>query len=102
VIEHALLSGGGIAAGACSAGVAAVLLYLTVRAPTLRQGRLALTPLDVAALGAVGVVIVGWARGSIDASQLQGGSGTSAFLLLVPALIVFAGAGVAARLLAPC
>ena len=45
--------------------------------------------------------LVGWARGSVDAQQLAGGSGTSAFLLLVPALIVFAVAVLSARLLAP-
>ena len=70
----------------------ALLLYPTVRAPALQLGRLALTPLDVAALGAIGVVLVGWARGSVDAQQLAGGGGTNAFLLLVPALIVFAAA----------
>ncbi|NUR77152.1 MAG: hypothetical protein HOQ28_12810, partial [Thermoleophilia bacterium] len=64
-------------------------------------GRLAFTPLDAAAVGAVAVVLVGWARGSVDAQQLAGGGGTSAFLLLVPALIVFAAAVLSARLLAP-
>ena len=55
----------------------------------------------MAALGAIGVVLVGWARGSVGAQQLAGGGGTNAFLLLVPALIVFAAAIVSARLLAP-
>ena len=72
-----------------------------MRAPAVHLGRLAVTPLDAAALGAIAVVLVGWARGSVDSQQLTGGSGTSAFLLLVPALIVFAAAVVAARLLAP-
>jgi hypothetical protein len=66
----------------------------------VQLGRLALTPLDMAALGALGIVLVGWARGSVGAQQLSGG-GTNAFLLLVPALIVFAAAIVSARLLAP-
>jgi hypothetical protein len=35
-------------------------------------GRLALTPLDMAALGAIGVVLVGWARGSVGTAQLAG------------------------------
>ncbi len=78
-----------------------LLLYATVRAPAVHLGRLAVTPLDAAALGAIAVVLVGWARGSVDSQQLTGGSGTSAFLLLVPALIVFAAAVIAARLLAP-
>ena len=101
VIEHALLSPGGLLGAAGVAVTAGLLLYATVRAPAVHLGRLAVTPLDAAALGAIAVVLVGWARGSVDSQQLTGGSGTSAFLLLVPALIVFAAAVVAARLLAP-
>ena len=101
VVTHALLSGSGIGAAAAVAAAAGPLLYATVRAPAVQLGRLALTPLDAAALGAIAVVAIGWARGSVDASELQGSGGTSAFLLLVPALIVFAAAVVAARLLAP-
>jgi hypothetical protein len=101
VIEHGLLSRGGLIGAAGVAVSAGLLLYATVRAPAVHLGRLAVTPLDAAALGAIAVVLVGWARGSVDSQQLTGGSGTSAFLLLVPALIVFAAAVVAARLLAP-
>jgi hypothetical protein len=101
VVSHALLSAGGIAAAVVVAAAAGLLLYATVRAPAVQLGRLALTPLDMAALGAIGVVLVGWARGSVGASQLAGGGGTSAFLLLVPALIVFAAAVISARILAP-
>ena len=100
VVSHALLSGGGIATAAGVAIAAALLLYTAVRAPSVPLGRFALTPLDLAALGAVCVVLAGWARGSIGTGAL-GGGGTGAFLLLVPALIVFAAAVVAARLLAP-
>jgi len=102
VVGHALLSAHGLLAGACIAAVAALLLYLTVRAPAAQLGRLAITPLDMAAIGALAVVAVGWARGSVAPQQLAGGGGgTSAFLLLVPALIVFAATVAAARLLAP-
>jgi hypothetical protein len=101
VVSHALLSRGGILAAVGVALVAGLLLFATVRTPEVQVGRLALTPLDAAALGAVAVVLVGWARGSVDASQLSNSSGTSAYLLLVPALIVFAGAVLSARLLAP-
>jgi hypothetical protein len=101
VVEHALLSAGGVL-GAVSISLAAgLLLYAMGRAPALQVGRLAVTPLDTAALGAIAVVLVGWARGSVDAQQLSGGGGTSAFLILVPALIVFAVAVLAARVLAP-
>jgi hypothetical protein len=101
VITHALVSRSGILTAVGVAVAAALLLYATVRAPAIQLGRLAITPLDIAAIGAIAVVAVGWARGSVDSQQLSGGHGTSAFLLLVPALIVFAGAVVAARLLAP-
>ena len=101
VVGHALLTRGGIGAAVAVAISAGLLLYATVRAPGVQLGRLAVTPLDMAALGAVGVVLVGWARGSVGAQQLTGGGGTNAFLLLVPALIVFAAAIVSARLLAP-
>ena len=101
VVSHALLTPGGILAAIGVAVTAGVLLYATVRAPAIQLGRLAVTPLDAAALGAIAVVLVGWARGSVDSQQLTGGKGTSAFLLLVPALIVFAAAVVAARLLGP-
>jgi hypothetical protein len=100
VALHALLSTGGILAALGTAAAAAGLLYATVRSPALQLGRVALTPLDAAALGAVAIVAVGWARGSIGAGQLASG-GTGAFLLLVPALIVFAAAVGAARLLSP-
>jgi len=101
VVRHALLTSGGLGAAIAVALAAGVLLHATVRAPGVQLGRLALTPLDMAALGAIGIVLVGWARGSVGAQQLTGGGGTNAFLLLVPALIVFAAAIVSARLLAP-
>ena len=100
VVTHALLSRNGILAALGVSVVAGLLLYATVRAQPPQLGRVAFTPLDAAALGAIAIVLVGWARGSVDAGGLASG-GTSAFLLLVPALIVFAGAVVAARLLAP-
>jgi hypothetical protein len=101
VVSHALLSSGGILAALGVAIVAGLLLFATVRAPAVQVGRLHFTPLDAAALGAVAVVLVGWARGSVDAQQLASSGGTSAYLLLVPALIVFAAAVCAARLMAP-
>jgi hypothetical protein len=101
VIDHSLLWTGGLLAGLGVAVAAGLLLYLTVRAPGVQLGRLAITPLDMAALAAIAIVLVGWARGSVGSEQLTGGGGTSAFLLLVPGLIVFAATVVAARVLAP-
>ena len=101
VVSHALLSGNGVLTALGVAVVAGLLLFSTVRAPAVQVGRMQFTPLDAAALGAVAIVLVGWARGSVDARQLAASGGTSAYLLLVPALIVFAAAVVSARLLAP-
>ena len=101
VVSHGLLSTGGLVAAIVTAVIAGLLLYAAVRAPSVQLGRLAVTPLDAAALGAIAVVLIGWARGSIDAQTLASAKGTSAYLLLVPALIVFAAAVVCARLLSP-
>ena len=101
VVVHGLLSRDGLLAAAAIAAIAGLLLYATVRVPGIQFGRLAFTPLDAAALGAIAIVLIGWARGSIDAPALASSKGTSAYLLLVPALIVFATAVLAARLLAP-
>jgi hypothetical protein len=101
VIEHSLLTGGGVATAAGMAAAAALLLFLTVRAAPPETGRLALTPLDVAAIAAIVVVAVGYARGSVDTGSLASGSGTGTFVLLVPALVTFAAAVAAARLLSP-
>jgi hypothetical protein len=101
VVVHGLLSRDGLLAAAATATIAGLLLYATVRAPAVQLGRLAFTPLDAAAIGAIAIVLIGWARGSIGAPALASSKGTSAYLLLVPALIVFATAVLAARLLAP-
>ncbi len=100
VVRHSLLSGDGLAVAVLAFAASALLLYLTVRAPALQLGRVAITPLDVAAIAAVIVVAVGYARGSVNASSLSTG-GTGAFVLLVPALVTFAAAVAAARLLLP-
>jgi hypothetical protein len=60
-----------------------------------------LTPLDVAGLAAVAVVVVGTARGAVDTSSLATGGGSETFVLLVPALVTFAAAVAAVRLLVP-
>ena len=93
---------GGLLAGVGVAAAAGLLLYLTVRAPGVQLGRLAITPLDMAALAAIAIVArrLGARLGRAPSSS-TGGGGTSAFLLLVPGLIVFAATVVAARLLAP-
>ena len=101
VVDHALLSSSGLTTAAGAALAATVLLYLAVRAPALQAGRLAVTPLDVAALAAVTAVVIGYARGSVDAQTLAAGQGTGVFVLLVPGLVTCAAAVGAVRLLVP-
>ncbi|HWB22298.1 MAG TPA: hypothetical protein VG652_05380 [Gaiellaceae bacterium] len=101
VVEHALLSATGLTTAAAAAATAAVLLYLAVRAPALQAGRLTVTPLDVAALAAIGAVVLGYARGSVDTQSLAASKGTGVFVLLVPGLVTFAAAICAVRLLVP-
>ena len=57
--------------------------------------------LDVAALGALAAIAIGFTRGHADATELASGSGTGGFLILVPALIAFVAAVVATRALVP-
>ena len=71
VVQHGLLSGRGLLAALCLAATAGALLYVTVRSRPVQFGRLAFTPLDAAAIGAVAVVLTGWARGSVDAQALS-------------------------------
>ena len=65
--------------------VAGVVLAaaLTIRPVALRG--LALSPLDVAALGAAVAVAVALARGAADTGALLAGNGTGVVLLLLPA-----------------
>jgi hypothetical protein len=100
VVTHSLLTGGGLFTAAGVAVASALLLYLTVRAAPHDAGRLAITPLDVAAIGAIALVGFAYAHGSIDAQSLASGSGAR-FVLLVPALVTFAAAVLTVRLLFP-
>jgi len=101
VVDHALLTQTGLLAALSIVCVAAALLYLAVRAPGLRLGRAALGPLELGGAAAVAVVVVGYARGSVNAQSLQGSGGSGVFVLLVPALITFAAATIAVRLTLP-
>jgi hypothetical protein len=101
ILRHSVLSGGGIAAGLLLAAGSAFVLALTLAVRPLSLGGLSLTPLDVAALGAVVAVAVALARGAADASALLSGNGTGVVLLLLPVLVAFAAAIAVARLLPP-
>jgi hypothetical protein len=101
LLEHSVLSGGGIAAGLLLLVAAAVVLVATLAVRPVSLGRFSVTPLDVAAVGAVVAVAIALARGAADASALLSGNGTGVVLLLLPVLVSFAAAVVVARLLPP-
>ena len=99
LLRHSVLSWRGIALALVLAAVATLVLAaaLTIRPFAVRG--VALSPLDVAALGAVVAVAVALARGAADAGELLAGNGTGIVLLLLPVLVGFAAAVAAARLL---
>jgi len=101
IVSQSVLSGGGLAAGAALAAASALVLFLAVRSRPVRLAGLAVTPLDVAALGALGVVAVTLLRGSADADTLAREGGTGTLLLLLPGLVAFVAAVAFARALGP-
>lgn len=101
VLRHSAVSPGGIALAVGLAAAATLVLVAALRIRPLRVGGLAVSAVDVAALGVLAAVLIGIARGSADASSLVSGSGTGTFLLLLPGLVAFVAAVAAARLLAP-
>jgi hypothetical protein len=99
VIAHSVVSGRGVLLAALLAVGAAAIVVASLRTELASFGTWTLTTWDVAAIGAVAAVLLAVARG--DASADAVGSGTGAFLLLLPALVVFASAVLFSRLLAP-
>src|SRR3954470_10430971 len=99
VLAHSLLSGRGLALAALLAVVSAAVVVASLRASVASFGGWSLTTADVAAVGAIAAVLLAVARGETSADSVGGGNG--ACLLLLPALVVFAAAVLAARLLAP-
>ncbi len=101
ILGHTIFSGRGAVLAASLAGGAALLLLLcSSSARPLRLGGLSLSPLDVAALGALAAVALALTRGEANAGALAN-EGGGPFLLLLPGLVAFAAAVVAARVLAP-
>jgi hypothetical protein len=99
LLRHSVLSGHGLVVALVVAAVAGLVLAATLTVSPVRLGGLALSPLDVAALGAALAVAVALARGSANASELVATNGTGLVLLLLPALVGFVAAVVVARLL---
>jgi hypothetical protein len=100
IVTHTVFSAAGIVVAAALAALAALILVLAVAAPPIRFGAMRVTALDVAALGALAAIAIAFARGSTDTSSLGAGQGTGAVLLLLPGLVVFVAAVVAARAVA--
>jgi hypothetical protein len=101
VIGHSVLAPSGIGVTLGLAGAAAIVLFLALRARPVRVGRLSISALDVAAGAAVAGVVLALARGVADENSLATERGTGVVLLLLPGLIVFAGAVLAARIFVP-
>src|SRR5438045_5381610 len=88
---------------ALAAGLAvatALVMLAALRAGEVAVAGTRITVADTAALGALAAVLLALARGKADVSSLQQG-GTGVLLLLLPGLVLFVLAVVAARLLAP-
>jgi len=101
VLRHSVLSSSGVALAAL-VGVGAVLVIVaTLALRPLRVGRLTVSSLDVAAVGALAVLVVAVGRGKADQGALARESGTGVLLLVTPALTAFVAAVACARLFAP-
>jgi hypothetical protein len=101
VLANSVFTGPGIVAAAVLAGVTALVVFFAVRASPVRVGGVSLAPVDVAALGALAVVVAVLVRGPADADALAHEGGTGALLLLLPGLVAFVAAVACARLLVP-
>ncbi len=101
VLAHSVLDGRGFAVAAGLGVAAALVVLLTLRSASTQLGTHSITAVDAAAVGAIVAVAIALARGAADASTLADERGTGAVLLILPALIAFAAAVLAARALAP-
>jgi hypothetical protein len=99
VLRESVFSTTGLLLALGTVVAATVVLAAAVSARARRRGPLGV--LDVLALAAVAVVAVALAQGVTDRSRLEQGEGAAAVLLLLPALLAFAAAVGAARLLDP-
>jgi hypothetical protein len=100
VLSHSVFGLSGLGAALLLALAATAVVLLGLRAPALTVGGRTISVVDVAALGALLVVLVAMARGQADATSLSS-SATGTFLLLLPGLVTFVVAVACARLLAP-
>jgi hypothetical protein len=100
ILAHSVFTGPTLVAAIALAALTAAAMLVAVRAESVGVGGLRFTIADAAALGALAAILLALARGKADASSLAGG-GTGVVLLLLPGLVLFVLAVVAARLLTP-
>ena len=101
LLERTSLSPTGAALAASLAALAVVILFVTTRAQPVQVRGRGLSVVDVAAGAAVLAVVVALAVGETDAETLARDRGTGIVLLLVPGLLIVAGAILATRLIGP-
>jgi len=101
VLAHSVVSAAGVWSALALAAAAAVVLLLALHSPVVQVSRFTVSPLDLAAVGALAAIALALARGSADANELANEGGTGVLLFLLPALIAFVAAVVAVRLLGP-
>ena len=101
ILAHSVVSATGVVSALAIAAAAALVLLLALHAPVVQVSRLTLSPLDLAAAGAVAAIALALARGSADANELAREGGTGVLLFLLPALLAFVAAVLAVRLLGP-
>ncbi|HEU6445918.1 MAG TPA: FtsX-like permease family protein, partial [Gaiellaceae bacterium] len=101
LLARTVLSPSGLALAAVLAALAALVLFLTMRARPLSFRGRGVALVDAAAVAALVAVAVALAVGETDAETLARDRGTGVVLLLVPGLVIVAGAILVARLTGP-
>lgn len=101
VLAHSTLSGTGLLAAAGVATALALVLVAALRAKPVALGGRSFSALDVAALGALAVVVLTLVRGDLSQEELAQESGSAVALVLLPGLVTFIAAVLSARLLRP-
>ncbi|HZC31044.1 MAG TPA: FtsX-like permease family protein, partial [Gaiellaceae bacterium] len=101
VVEHSIFTVRAFGVAVALAAVTGLVMLAAVRTESIAFGGLRVNVADVAALGALGAVLLALARGKADTNALAASNGTGVFVLLLPGLVLFVLAVAAARLLSP-
>jgi len=99
VLRESVLAPAGLALAVGVVVVATLVVAVATSLPARAEGRFG--PLDVAAVGALALVVAALAGGVADQSRLAQSEEAGLVLLLLPGLIAFAAAVAAARLFGP-